>query len=323
MAAPVCARDGDVLRITLSDSRGRVVLERDGDEIRWGPRTEDPDKNSCRGEPTVQNVDRVRVEDDTSRLPVSAFGVSLSGGYFEPGRTKEGDGTSEIEFTYNAGDGGDYFGVHGGGGNDEVTSGRHGVNLRADDDPDVTLIGVTRVTLTGGAGRDTLSGAGGQSTGRPDKRGINLFGDNGDDRLIGTRQNDFVTGGGGWDAIRGGMGPDNLNGMDGNDYIAGGSGPDRVHGGAGNDHSMGQAGSDEVVNRFGKDDLIGGDGPDTLEGGKHDERLYGNGGSDELDGAGGDDFLAGHGGDDDLDGGNGSDECRGGEGNNTTTGCES
>ena len=319
LAAPVCVRDGDVLRISLSDARPQAYLQRVGGDIRWGPYG-DPDRNPCIGNPTVHNIDRVRVSDRTEFG--SGFGLFLSGGPFEPGRTDEGDGSSEIEFVYDAGPGHDVFVVEGGPGRDHLVCGRRGVNLGPDGDTDVVLLGA-RVGLAGGAGRDVLSGAGGHGTGRAHHRGVTLFGDDGDDRLIGTPHRDRVGGGEGWDVLRGGVGADTLDADRGNDLIAGGRGRDSIQAGIGNDRSMGQAGPDSMNNDHGNDTMSGGGGRDLLGGGEREDRLYGNRGADRLFGAEGDDFLSGHAGDDHLKGGDGSDECRGGEGDDTTPECES
>jgi len=63
--------------------------------------------------------------------------------------------------------------------------------------------------------------------------GITLFGDDGDNRLIGSSSNDTITYGA--DSIDGGGGNDTLDGAGGNDTLIGGADNDAMDGGADND----------------------------------------------------------------------------------------
>jgi Ca2+-binding RTX toxin-like protein len=112
----------------------------------------------------------------------------------------------------------------------------------------------------GGARADVLHAA---------ATGSSLFGDLGDDVLVG------------------GPGPDLLNGGfdDGADTISGLSGDDRLLGGPGPDGLDGGPGSDAVIAGGGDDRAAGGPDADGLEGGA---------GSDELDGGAGADCLQGY-----------------------------
>lgn len=81
-------------------------------------------------------------------------------------------------------------------------------------------------TLTGGNGRDSLSGGSGNDT---------IDGGNGRDSLLGGAGNDSITGGNGRDVLDGG---------DGNDTLTGGRGKDSVTGGAGIDTFSGDKASE-------------------------------------------------------------------------------
>ncbi|MFO7900513.1 MAG: discoidin domain-containing protein [Planctomycetota bacterium] len=98
----------------------------------------------------------------------------------------------------------------------------------------------------------------------------------------------FLTGGPGDDVLRtDGSGPATLWGNDGNDVLVGGDGPDRLYGGAGDDQLDGRGGADELDGGAGNDRLVGGDGADVLTGGVGDDRLDGGAGADILVGGDG------------------------------------
>ena len=160
------------------------------------------------------------------------------------------------------------------------------------------------------AGRDRMSGQGGNDT---------YFVDNSGDRVI-------ENGGAGTDTVYVGTvtsftlgnnvenlvytGTANNTSWRGNaldNAIAGGSGSDRIQGDNGNDH------------------LLGNDGNDTLSGGNGTDRLYGGAGADSLDGGAGDDSLNGGAGADTLNVSNGNDRIllRPGFGNDAVTGFDS
>ncbi|MBA2227083.1 C39 family peptidase [Thermogemmata fonticola] len=107
-------------------------------------------------------------------------------------------------------------------------------------------------------------------------------GGDGNDQLIGTRNNDVLNGGNGDDYILGGAG---------NDIISGENGDNVLDGQAGNDLIVGGRDMDDIYGREGNDVLFGGEGNDELYGGDGDDRLYGGGGSDVLRGENGNDFL--------------------------------
>lgn len=73
-----------------------------------------------------------------------------------------------------------------------------------------------------------------------------------------------------------------LYGDDGDDFLVGGSGNDTLLGGAGNDLLWGTNGNDVLSGDDGNDILVGGQGNDTLIGGAGTDWLYGTGGEDVL-----------------------------------------
>jgi Ca2+-binding RTX toxin-like protein len=114
-------------------------------------------------------------------------------------------------------------------------------------------------------------------------RGISVFGDNGDDRIVNATSIPMTAyGQTGNDVLIGGWGADCLDGGDGTDWIDGGAGNDTLYGGTGNDLLLGNAGNDL---------LYGGDGDDILHGGDGYDSLFGNAGNDVLAGGSGLDSL--------------------------------
>ena len=74
-----------------------------------------------------------------------------------------------------------------------------------------------------------------------------LFGDLGDDSLIGGEGHDFLNGNDGTDILCGDLGNDTLSGGSENDSLLGGSGDDFLSGDLGNDTLTGGTGSDTFV----------------------------------------------------------------------------
>ncbi|MDX6242267.1 MAG: hypothetical protein QOG10_7224, partial [Kribbellaceae bacterium] len=150
---------------------------------------------------------------------------------------------------------------------------------------------------TGGAGNDLVYG-GTRAAGRTDSGGDDLYGDTGDDRLIGDNGTvddpasaadpaaipfdldgatpaagvgDRIHGGDGDDTAYGGLGNDEVNGNGGNDHLEGNNGADVVHGNDGEDAIVGgsfqQASAGVGVGRPDSGDQLFGDaGPDLLAG---------------------------------------------------------
>jgi serralysin len=165
-----------------------------------------------------------------------------------------------------------------------------------------------------------------------------LYGDVGNDTLLGGRAAETMTGdvgfdllegGGGGDALFGGDDADTLLGGEGNDTVLGGAGADDLDGGAGLDLldyrtsaavnvnltvGLGLGGEAEGDVILGFEMLAGGGANDTLTGAAGTETLIGRDGSDVLTGLNGNDRLVGQAGADTLEGGAGADLLLGGEG---------
>ena len=82
-----------------------------------------------------------------------------------------------------------------------------------------------------------------------------MYGQRGDDRLLG---------GDGDDTLFGGKGRDMLHGQDGDDTLSGGGGNDALMGRAGNDTLNGENGADYLYGGRDDDRLSGGEGADTF-----------------------------------------------------------
>ena len=97
---------------------------------------------------------------------------------------------------------------------------------------------------------------------------ITIVGGDGDDTLSarGVSEDVLILGGGGNDTITGGLGNDLIDGGDGNDSIDGGRGDDNIVGNAGDDFILGGDGNDRLVGGFGADEISGGDGDDHVIG---------------------------------------------------------
>jgi Ca2+-binding RTX toxin-like protein len=124
------------------------------------------------------------------------------------------------------------------------------------------------------------------------------YGNNGDNKIVGTDGQDQLFGAGGDDTIRG---------LEDDDLIYGGFGEDSLWGGLGDDgieEGPGQADAQAVQaacvpnqgqGTLPEGGLFGGNGPDTLYGGNGDDCLVGGLGGDILKGGDGDDTLNGEG----------------------------
>ena len=131
-----------------------------------------------------------------------------------------------------------------------------------------------------------------------DANDTQLYGNGGNDIILGLDGDDVLSGGAGNDTLDGGYGRDTLNGGDGDDHLIGDDGDDYLNGDDGNDSLDGG---------YGGDTLNGGDGDDYLSGGGGNDKLYGDDGNDVLDGGDGNDSLYGESGHDTLRGGDGRD----------------
>jgi hypothetical protein len=108
-------------------------------------------------------------------------------------------------------------------------------------------------------------------------RSVQLFGEDGNDRLSGWAGRDTVDGGNGNDVVIGNSGSDRLRGGAGDDQLFGNSGGDNLQGGDGNDLVDGASGNDFES---------GGNGDDTLRQGSTPnggDTLAGDSGNDTVD----------------------------------------
>src|SRR5690606_19608326 len=85
---------------------------------------------------------------------------------------------------------------------------------------------------------------------------VELFGEGGDDTLIGGVSDDTLDGGSGNDLLAGNLGDDVLRGQSGNDSLQGGAGADTLDGGSGDDTLDGGVGSDDVNGGSGNDLML-------------------------------------------------------------------
>ena len=117
------------------------------------------------------------------------------------------------------------------------------------------------IKVFSGAGNDTVS-----IDGRI-RVATEIYGEGGDDLLVGGSGRDLLIGGDGNDRLEGNGGDDRLEGGAGNDYLKGWDGSDRIFGASGNDVICGGNGNDLVLGEAGDDWLWGGDGLDIVIGG--------------------------------------------------------
>jgi Ca2+-binding RTX toxin-like protein len=187
---------------------------------------------------------------------------------------------------------------------------------------------------------------------------VQVRGEEGDDRLVGSERGDELHGGRGVDELRGGQGPDLMKPGADAGQVVGGKGHDtvemsgddrwtvederitrftpseavvdlssveevRIEGGAGNNKIVAAAftGRTTLTGGDGADRIVSGTGNDLLHGGKGRDQLLGGAGNDELRGGPGDDELRGGDGNDQLLGGDGDDACSGGAGGNSFLSC--
>lgn len=140
--------------------------------------------------------------------------------------------------------------------------------------------------------------------------GDSAHGGNGNDTLISENA-------GSWSYLWGEAGDDVLVGGSSSGFFAGGVGNDTITGGAGMNFIWGD---DQFANGLGGNDVItGGDNYDYVMAGGGDDLVYGNGGGDYLSGNQGNDTLYGGAGNDFLNGGQGIDALVGGTGDDIYT----
>jgi hypothetical protein len=99
-------------------------------------------------------------------------------------------------------------------------------------------------SLHGGDGNDTLSSSAGRDSVDAGDGDDYVFTSGGDDTALGGAGNDTLQGGDGDDSLSGDNGADSLDAGDGDDTVTGGRGDDRIRDGAGKDRVYGNAGAD-------------------------------------------------------------------------------
>ena len=162
-----------------------------------------------------------------------------------------------------------------------VLRGNSAINTLDGLDGNDTIYAGDSDTAHGGNGNDTLIS---ENTGTWSY----LWGEAGDDVLVGGSFSGMFAGGLGSDTIIGGAGINFIWGDDqelgagsgGNDTITGGNGYDYVVAGAGDDLVYGNDGGDNLSGNAGNDTLSGGAGNDTLNGGAGADAMWGGQGND-------------------------------------------
>jgi Ca2+-binding RTX toxin-like protein len=246
------------------------------------------------------------------------------------------------------GDGSDY--IEGGEGND----------LIAGHDPETPLVGLYD-ELHGGDGNDLIFAGAVQTleeaflTGGSTLLGdtSQIYGEAGDDTLVGSSLIDVIRGGSGNDLIIGGAGVDALDGGDGDDVLYAGIGGASMVGGIGNDtlfadddptigsilnggtNGYGPGDGDDLLigSSNGRDTMQGGEGSDLVFAGGGNDRfadsywayfapdtIYMEEGNDSVSASHGDDFIDGGDGNDNLNGNGGDDVIYGGAGDDRLEG---
>lgn len=134
--------------------------------------------------------------------------------------------------------------------------------------------GIIGGSFTGGADYDEVTNAG-------EMRSVYLGG--GNDVFTGRNGTQFaVYGQDGDDTLIGGEAKDNLFGDANDDILYGEGGHDNVYGGSGIDVGFGGTGDDYIDGGSGADELFGEDGDDIVQGGADADRMFGGDGIDEL-----------------------------------------
>ncbi|WP_417525599.1 CHRD domain-containing protein [Marinovum sp.] len=151
----------------------------------------------------------------------------------------------------------------------------------------------------------------------PGGEGARIYGEGGNDTLIGGPGQDYLFGGPGHDRLHGEAGDDILLGDEGDDIVEGGLGDDTIFAGAGFDLASYASAPGAVVvdlaitsggstsGAAGSDHL--GSDIEGIIGSAFDDMLYGDENANRLEGGGGFDVFRGRGGNDTFDGGAGND----------------
>jgi hypothetical protein len=242
-----CAVSGPLLRIKVREwgesNAYWIVRHNDAILARERTRLSEPTSVPCAGDtPTVRNIDRIEVNQNrppgSEDVPSSSrFVVDMSHGGFTPGATAEDDGSSEIETQLNLPR--SQVWILAPPGRNHVRFGvRHetlGLNLNRDKDIEVEMSAPYLGEVYAGDGADVVDGR----TDKPlsPRPRLFLWGEDGDDRMIG---------GGRRDQLIGGNGADTLIGTHGATQLAGGAGPDRLRAGPQSTLLQGDRGNDHL-----------------------------------------------------------------------------
>lgn len=296
------------------------------------------DRRSCAA--TVRNTDSIRIIGGH----IATF--FLQEGLLAPGRTRESDGSSEIEVDLEGFRG--TFWIRTPAGNDTIIAGSRGVDLNGDGDVDLIGGAIRGMRFVTRGGSDEVSTVGGRGTGAPvasipirvdagPDRDRVMFGPGQDAALFAGRGNDkvvstdaefgFFVGGAGDDVLIGGSGEESIHPGFGADVVRAMGGDDLVsqlEKGDGSDVFSGGAGSDELV--YGGEQVVGrysvsfdgtandGEARERDNVASDFERVFGSSGADTLVGDARDNTFLGGAGDDDMTGGVGRDRLFGGRG---------
>ncbi|MGF1526796.1 MAG: calcium-binding protein [Candidatus Competibacterales bacterium] len=158
------------------------------------------------------------------------------------------------------------------------------VESDANSDANILITDDLDITITAGAGNDTLTGEDGNETISGGEGDDSLRGNNGNDVLDGEDGADILVGGAGTDVLMGGNGADDLSGGDGNDTLMGEAGDDVITGGAGNDSIVGLEGTNNIDAGSGDDIIVDDDGSldDVIDGGDGTDTLTLTSGNDDF-----------------------------------------
>jgi Ca2+-binding RTX toxin-like protein len=235
----------------------------------------------------------------------SAVTVDLDGAPGDDGMSGEGDTVgADVEDIWGGsgadtlvGNAGDNL-LNGGLGPDTLDGGPGEINGTDVADYSDSATGV-EVDLDGVAGDDGTPGEGDSiATDIED-----VFGGDGDDKLIGNSGENLLDGGAGDDSLDGGLGSDFLVGGSGiSDTVVYSSRSSPVTVDLDGLADDGQSGENDTVGTD-VEDVLGGSGNDLLTGNEASNLLAGGPGADSLSGGGGGDLLFGESGADNLDGG--------------------
>jgi Ca2+-binding RTX toxin-like protein len=129
---------------------------------------------------------------------------------------------------------------------------------------------IRQIVILGGPGNDTLR--------VDDSNGnvtvpVTLSGGAGNDTIVGGSMDALLQGGNGNDVLTAGSGQQTLDGGNGDDRLMGGSSHDLLEGGNGDDLLRAGRGSSQLYGDAGNDTLLGGPGNDTLGGAAEDMPL--------------------------------------------------